>query len=78
MLSNHRPTRKKSGARRSAAGREAIIESRQGRRIARARTEKREQDQQGGDDRGIRRAHLPLGKQTDQAEVMAAGGIVME
>ena len=62
----------------SAAGGESIIERRQGRGIARAGTEQSEQNQQGGDDRDIRRAHLPLGKQTDQAEVVAAGGVVMK
>ena len=68
----------KSGERRSAAGGEPIIESRQGRGVGGGKAGKRAQDLHGGDQRYVRRAHLPLGKRTDQAEVVAAGGIAMK
>jgi hypothetical protein len=48
------------------------------RRVVGAEANERAKDEQGGDERDVRGAHLPLSKHTDQAKMVVAAGIVMK
>lgn len=71
--------RQKGGERRwSAAGGKTIIETRQRRGFDRTDDTNPTENGQGGSDRDIRGAHLPIGKGTRQADMTAHCAVMMK